>query len=126
MKEKKFLEENGYVNLGVLLSDSELELVNERMEALKEIEGENAGQELGASKYIRHPKEEGADRLADLVNKGEVFDVFYTHHKVLAGVASVLGAAFKLSSPQLSCSKTRHGASETPCGLGKLSGKQQL
>ena len=97
-EEKKFLEENGYVNLGVLLSDSELELVNARMEALKEIEGENAGQELVASKYIRHPKEEGADRLADLVNKGEVFDVFYTHPKVLAGVASVLGAAFKLSS----------------------------
>ena len=53
-EEKKFLEENGYVNLGVLLSDSELELVNARMEALKGIEGENAGQELVASKDIRH------------------------------------------------------------------------
>jgi ectoine hydroxylase-related dioxygenase (phytanoyl-CoA dioxygenase family) len=61
-------------------------------------EGQAAGAELTESKYIRHPKEEGADRLADLVNKGEVFDVFYTHPRVLAGISTVLGPSFKLSS----------------------------
>jgi hypothetical protein len=45
-------------------------------------EGDNAGVELAESKYIRHPKEEGADRLADLVNKGAIFDIFYTHSRV--------------------------------------------
>ena len=76
--EKNFLEENGYLNLGILLNDEEVETVNSRLEELKRIEGENAGIELVESKYIRHPKEEGADRLADLVNKGEIFDIFYT------------------------------------------------
>jgi len=32
------------------------------------------------------------------VNKGEQFDVFYTHPRVLAGVAHVLGRSIKLSS----------------------------
>ena len=97
-KEKQFLEENGYLNLGVLLSESEVNSINARMEELKEIEGENAGKELVESKYIRHPKEEGADRLADLVNKGKIFDVFYTHPRVLEGIETVLGKEFKLSS----------------------------
>ena len=96
-KEKQFLEENGYLNLGVLLSESEVNSINTRMEELKEIEGENAGKELVESKYIRHPKEEGADRLADLVNKGKIFDVFYTHPRVLEGIETVLGKEFKLS-----------------------------
>ena len=37
-KEKQFLEENGYLNLGVLLSESEVNSINTRMEELKEIE----------------------------------------------------------------------------------------
>jgi len=36
--------------------------------------------------------------LADLVNKGAAFDIFYTHPKVLAGIKAVLGRSFKLSS----------------------------
>ena len=96
-KEKQFLEENGYLNLGVLLSESEVNSINARMEELKEIEGENAGKELVESKYIRHPKEEGADRLADLVNKGKIFDVFYTHPRVLEGIDRSC-KEFKLSS----------------------------
>ena len=61
------------------------------------------------TKYIKHPKEVGADRLADLVNKGEVFDIFYTHHRVLAGIAHVLGQKFKLSSLNYRAAKPRMG-----------------
>jgi len=96
--EKDQLDQNGYVNLGVLLSEKELTLINDKISYLLKKEGTSAGSELMDSKYIRHPKEAGADRLADLVNKGEVFDVFYTHPKVLAGIEFVLGANFKLSS----------------------------
>ena len=112
-KEKQFLEENGYLNLGVLLSESEVNSINTRMEELKEIEGENAGKELVESKYIRHPKEEGADRLADLVNKGKIFDVFYTHPRVLEGIETVLGKEFKLSS-------LNYRAAKPGMGLQKL------
>lgn len=92
------LNKDGYLGLGQLLSASEVQAVNQRIDELISQEGENAGSELFDSKYIRHPKEAGADRLADLVNKGPIFDQFYTHPKVLAAIEAVLGGAYKLSS----------------------------
>ena len=109
LTEKKFLEENGYLNLGVLLSKEEVEIINKRLGELQQIEGEDAGIELVESKLIGHPKEEGADRLADLVNKGKIFDVFYTHPRVLAGIACVLGKEFKLSSLNYRAAKPGKG-----------------
>lgn len=96
--EEEFLDREGYLNLGKLLSDEQLSTIRSRIEVLLETEGENAGSELAESPYIRHPREIGADRLADLVNKGAEFDIFYTHPKVLAAVSRVLGADLKLSS----------------------------
>src|SRR5262249_7699066 len=43
-------------------------------------------------------QEAGADRLADLVNKGALFEVCFAHPHVLAAVAHVLGGDLKLSS----------------------------
>lgn len=97
-RERDFLDVNGYLNLGSLLSGSQLEAIRTRIAGLLEEEGDKAGAELIDSPYIRHPKEEGADRLADLVNKDPLFDVFYTHPRVLAGIAHVLGPQIKLSS----------------------------
>ena len=97
-EEIEILETQGYLSLGKLLTDAQVKAINDMIETLMLNEGQAAGAELVESKYIRHPKEEGADRLADLVNKGDVFDVFYTHPRVLAGIAAVLGPSFKLSS----------------------------
>lgn len=108
-EEIDFLEKNGYLNLGPLLTPEEVKAVNNRITELLTEEGENAGSELADSKYIRHPKEEGADRLADLVNKGEVFDVFYTHPKVLAAMEAVLGQEYKLSSLNYRAAKPGKG-----------------
>ena len=107
--EKSFLEKNGYINLGQLLSDQEVIQINLELKRLMEEEGEKAGAELMDSKYIKHPKEAGADRLADLVNKGEVFDIFYTHPRVLAGIAHVLGTDIKLSSLNYRAAKPGSG-----------------
>ena len=96
--EKDFLDQNGYLNLGRLLSDEQVQKINDRIHSLMNEEGDNAGSELLDSPYIRHPKEAGADRLADLVNKGEEFDIFYTHPRVLAAMVHVLGPSVKLSS----------------------------
>jgi ectoine hydroxylase-related dioxygenase (phytanoyl-CoA dioxygenase family) len=96
--EKEFLDREGYLNLGVLLSSEQVNKINDRIHSLMTAEGDHAGSELLDSPYIRHPKEAGADRLADLVNKGEEFDIFYTHPRVLAGIAHVLGQSIKLSS----------------------------
>jgi hypothetical protein len=111
--EKDFLDQNGYLNLGQLLSGTQVEKINDRIHWLMNSEGDNAGSELLDSPYIRHPKEAGADRLADLVNKGEVFDIFYTHPRVLAGVAHVLGHSIKLSS-------LNYRAAKPGMGLQKL------
>lgn len=96
--EKQFLDDNGYLNLGQLLTTTEVQLIRDRITELLLIEGTQAGSELAESEHIRFPKEAGSDRLADLVNKGPVFDLFYTHPRVLAGIAHVLGKEIKLSS----------------------------
>ncbi len=108
-EEKYFLEENGYLALGQLLSNNEVAAVNQKISDLMNSEGENAGSELMESKYIRHPKEEGADRLADLVNKGEIFDIFYTHPRVLAAIEAVIGHNYKLSSLNYRAAKPGKG-----------------
>jgi hypothetical protein len=112
-KEKDFLDEVGFLNLGRLLSDAQVEEINRRIQELMDDEGDRAGAELLDSPYIRHPKEAGADRLADLVNKGKVFDIFYTHPRVLAGIAQVLGNEIKLSS-------LNYRAAKPGMGLQKL------
>jgi hypothetical protein len=88
------------------LSTEQVQKINQRLDELMTQEG---GAELADSKYIRHPKEEGADRLADLVNKGEIFDIFYTHPRVLAGIEAVLGQSFKLSSLNYRAAKPSKG-----------------
>ena len=112
-EESIFLDTYGYLNLGQLLNAEQVQQTNKRLAELLETEGENAGAELKESKYIRHPKEAGADRLADLVNKGKVFDVFYTHPRVLAGIEAVLGQHYKLSS-------LNYRAAKPGMGLQKL------
>ena len=103
------LARDGYLSLGQLLTTSEVREVNQRIDELISAEGQNAGSELFDSKYIRHPKEAGADRLADLVNKGAIFDRFYTHPKVLAAIEAVLGNAYKLSSLNYRAAKPGQG-----------------
>jgi ectoine hydroxylase-related dioxygenase (phytanoyl-CoA dioxygenase family) len=107
--EKDFLDRNGYLNLGQLLSAAQVNRINDKIDELMNTEGDKAGSELLDSPYIRHPKEAGADRLADLVNKGEVFDIFYTNPRVLAGIAQVLGPSIKLSSLNYRAAKPRMG-----------------
>lgn len=97
-EEKNLLDTQGYLSLGNLLSDEQFEAVRNRVGDLVQEEGDQGGHELFDSKHIKHPKEEGADRLANLPNKGEVFDILYTHPKLLAAVTHVLGPEVKLSS----------------------------
>lgn len=112
-EEKTFMDQNGYLNLGRLLNDDEVQAIRDHLAGLMQEEGENAGSELLDSKHIRHPKEAGADRLADLVNKGAIFDRFYTHPRVLAAVAHVLG-------PDLQLSSLNYRAAKPGMGLQKL------
>jgi hypothetical protein len=86
----RLLDEQGYVRLeGFIVPERRKRLVD-RIEALFAIEGERAGAEFR--------QEPGARRLANLVDKGEVFVDAILDPTVLEHIGHVLGPRFKLSS----------------------------
>lgn len=86
---RRLLDQNGYAPLEGVLSGQVLAVMRSRLAALLAEEGERAGLEVH--------QEAGTDRLADLVNKDPVFEVCFTHPRLLACIAHVLGT-FRLSS----------------------------
>lgn len=88
--EKRSLDVDGYVLLYGVLDAGWIGRLRAVYEALMQKEGQSAGFEVH--------QEKGTRRLADLVNKGEVFDGLYVHPRVLAAVHHVLQRPFKLSS----------------------------
>jgi ectoine hydroxylase-related dioxygenase (phytanoyl-CoA dioxygenase family) len=88
--EQSQLDEQGFVVLEGILAADQLEAIRARMAELHQQEGDRAGLEVH--------QEAGTDRLADLVNKDRVFEVCFTHPRVLAAVAHVLQGDLKLSS----------------------------
>ena len=89
-EEKEFLDENGYLPLEGVLSDGEVKCIRKRLDKLAKLEGENAGSELH--------QEEGTVRLANLIDKGAIFEKFIATPRVLAGITHVLGTDIRLSS----------------------------
>ncbi len=83
------LDEDGFLVLPDLMSPRLLEEVRTRVDELLDAEGTSAGSEF--------KQEAGCRRLANLVNKGEVFQRIIAHEAVLPLVRYVLGD-FKLSS----------------------------
>jgi ectoine hydroxylase-related dioxygenase (phytanoyl-CoA dioxygenase family) len=88
--ERKSLDGAGYVVIENVLSTGLLEEVREQVEELYAQEGENAGAEFR--------KEAGSRRLANLVDKGEIFEKLIATPRILELVEHVLGERFKLSS----------------------------
>lgn len=88
--EQQQLDKDGYAVLTGFLGTQTVYELRTRVEELYEIEGENAGSEFR--------KEPGARRLANLVDKGEIFRRLIAMPKILELVGHVLGPRFKLSS----------------------------
>jgi ectoine hydroxylase-related dioxygenase (phytanoyl-CoA dioxygenase family) len=89
-EERKELEERGYIRLDNFLTAEQVALFNERLEAVYEAEGENAGSEFR--------KEANTRRLANLVDKGDLFRDLIVMPEILERVEAVLGPNYKLSS----------------------------
>jgi hypothetical protein len=87
---RRLLDELGYVKLEQFIPSARLSLLRERLRALYAAEGEAAGAEFR--------QEPGARRLANLVDKGDVFVECILEPAVLEHVRHVLGPYFKLSS----------------------------
>jgi ectoine hydroxylase-related dioxygenase (phytanoyl-CoA dioxygenase family) len=88
--EREDLDTRGYVVLTNFLDQHRLDEVRDRVEELYELEGENAGSEFR--------QEPGARRLANLVDKGDIFQALAAQPRILELVEHVLGEHFKLSS----------------------------
>jgi ectoine hydroxylase-related dioxygenase (phytanoyl-CoA dioxygenase family) len=88
--ERRALDTKGYIVLEELLDQRALQRLRDQTEELYALEGERAG-----SEFLTEP---GSRRLANLVDKGEVYQEMIVYPRVLELVAHVLGPRFKLSS----------------------------
>ncbi len=88
--EKDQLDRDGFLPLYNILSADQIAQLTARLDELVAIEGQDAGKEVH--------QEAGATRLSDLVNKDPLFEVCFTHPRVLAAINHVLGGSLKLSS----------------------------
>jgi ectoine hydroxylase-related dioxygenase (phytanoyl-CoA dioxygenase family) len=84
------LDEQGYVVMPNLMDPEFLRAVQQRVDELYEQEGDASGSEFKQEPYSR--------RLANVVNKGEIFLRVINTPEVLECMAHVLGPRFKLSS----------------------------
>jgi ectoine hydroxylase-related dioxygenase (phytanoyl-CoA dioxygenase family) len=89
-RQRDELRNKGYTLLRGVIDPAWLAALRERFEELIAEEGQNAGLEVH--------QEDGARRLADLVNKGSVFDRLWSHPLLLAAVHCVIDAPFHFSS----------------------------
>ena len=89
-RQRDELRRKGYTLLRGVIDPPWLAALRERFEELITAEGAKAGLEVH--------QEKGTRRLADLVNKGEVFDRLWSNPLLLAAVYSVIDAPFHCSS----------------------------
>ena len=89
-RQRDELRRKGYTLLPGVIGAGWLAALRERFEELVAAEGAVAGVEVH--------QEDGARRLADLVNKGSVFDGVWSHPLLLAAVHWVIDAPFHLGS----------------------------
>ena len=87
---RRQLEERGYILLENVMGDDLLGELRGRILALLDEEGDRAGHEFKTEEHAR--------RLANLVEKGDVFRRAIVLPEILACVRQVLGPAIKLSS----------------------------
>jgi len=102
--EKASLDRQGFLVLPNVMSDAWRASLQTKFDELVAKEGAAAGHEVHT--------EAGTKRLADLVNKGDIFDGIWTYSKLLAAVHHILRRPFKLSS--LNAREPLEGAGQQP------------
>ena len=88
--EKKFLDDNGYLTFPGFFSAEIVQSFRDRLAQLSAAE-QNRGQ-------VDEGFQAGTIMLLDLVNKDPMFDVCFTHPRILAAIYHVIQSDFKLSS----------------------------
>ena len=89
-KDRKSIDVNGYFRIDNALSPAQVVAMRTRLQEIVDIEGDDAGLEVHT--------EVGTDRLGDLVNKDPMFDICFSHPRVLGTVRHMLGNDIRLSA----------------------------
>ncbi len=89
-KEKFFLDRNGYLYFTDILSSDAVNGFNESLANLPYRE-EDSGRKTDDF-------QSGTVILRDLINKDSIFDICFTHPRILAAVSHVLPQGYKLST----------------------------
>lgn len=89
-QEREQLDRDGYLTLENFMSGPLLKRLRQQIDELFASEGESAGSEF--------KQEEQTRRLANLVDKGEVFRQAIAMPEILERISHILGPQFKLSS----------------------------
>jgi ectoine hydroxylase-related dioxygenase (phytanoyl-CoA dioxygenase family) len=98
------LDERGFLAFPGLLTPERVAAFNQRIEELFASEGDAAGAEFKT--------EPGARRIANAVNKGEIFEQVIQTPEVLEAVEVVLGSDFKLSSLNIRSANPHNGCAQ--------------
>jgi ectoine hydroxylase-related dioxygenase (phytanoyl-CoA dioxygenase family) len=81
--ERDSIDRDGFLRIDDALTPAQASAMKDRIQELVDIEGDEAGIEVHT--------ETGTDRLGDLVNKDPMFDICFTHPRVLACAQHILG-----------------------------------
>ncbi len=84
------LSEDGYVVLSEMVDEKTLSVLRSAFDEIVDLEGRDAARE--------HHQEAGTHRIANLVNKGRIFESAWCHPLVLSCCSHMFGRPFKLSS----------------------------
>ncbi len=103
-RQQNEIDELGYVIFENLMPPDFLNALRRQVEKLFEAEGEEAGREFRM--------EPGSRRLANVVDKGEIFERVILHPAVLESTEAILGPRFKLSSLNVRSANPRNGVSQ--------------
>lgn len=111
-EQKRQLDESGFVVLPDFMPPTLLGALRRRVDELFAAEGDHAGAEF---KY-----EPGSRRLANLVDKGEVFQQIAAHPRLLEYIRCVLGPDIKLSSCNARSAEPGGGAQPLHADMGAI------
>ncbi len=102
--EKQQLEDQGFLAFPDFFSPEQVAAFNARVEELFALEGDGAGSEFKT--------ESGARRIANAVDKGEIFEQVIQTPQILEAIAVVLGPDFKLSSLNIRSANPHNGCAQ--------------
>ena len=103
--ERKALDVDGYVDLGPLLTPSQLDAMRKRLDDAVAREGTTAGHEVSQTRGIARV----CGTVIKAMNHDGLLDPFSFHPKLLAAVRHVLGTRFRYSSTNFHCPLPGYG-----------------